>query len=61
LIAKYPASTKIQKYYNIRYEDIKRQYFYWVELSGDAGNITYLIKDHLIDTIKINLTSKTQE
>jgi len=55
LITKYPASTKIQKYFNIRYEDIKRNYFYWVALTEDKGNITYIIKDHIIDKIEISL------
>lgn len=55
LIAKYPASTKIQKFFNIRYEDIKRNYFYWVALTEDKGNITYIIKDHIIDKIEISL------
>ena len=53
LKSKYPESTKIQKYSLIRYEDIQRQYFYWVILKEKKGNITYFIKDHLIEKIKI--------
>lgn len=52
---KYPKSTEIQKYYHIRYEDIKRKYFYWVLLTDKKGSITYFIKDHVIDKIEVNL------
>lgn len=55
LFQKYPISTKIPKFYLIRYEDIKRKYFYSVELIGNKGNITYLIKDRIIEKIEINL------
>jgi hypothetical protein len=55
LIAKYPLSTSIQKYYHIRYEDIVRNYFYWVLLADKKGSITYFIKDYVIDKIEVNL------
>lgn len=55
LFQKYPISTKIPKFYLIRYKDIKRKYFYSVELIGNKGNITYLIKDRIIEKIEINL------
>lgn len=55
LFQKYPTSTKIPKYNLIKYEDIKRKYFYWVELIGNKGSITYHIKDHIIEKIEINL------
>lgn len=55
LIALYPLSTSIQKYYHIRYEDNVRNYFYWVLLADKKGSITYFIKDHVIDKIEISL------
>jgi hypothetical protein len=55
VIAKYPLSTSIQKYYHIRHEDIVRNYFYWVLLKDKKGSITYYIKDHIIDKIEISL------
>jgi hypothetical protein len=51
---KYPTSARVQKYYNIRYEDIIRQYFYWVMLSDNKGSITYFIKDQAIEKIEID-------
>lgn len=55
LFQKYPTSTKKPKFYLIRYEDIKRRYFYWVELIGNKGSITYFIKDRIIEKIEISI------
>ena len=52
---KYPVSAKVQKFYDIRYEDIIRRYFYSVELTNNKGNIIYFIKDKVIDKIEIHL------
>ena len=51
---KYPTSARIQKYYNIRYEDILHKYCYWVLIRDNKGSITYFIKDGVIEKIEIH-------
>lgn len=53
LFEKYPASTQTQLFYHIRFEDIKRMYYYPVTLKGGAGSISYCIKDNIVTTIEV--------
>ena len=55
LFEKYPASTQLKMIYLMRFEDIKRKYFYTVLLSNGKGYISYFIKDKKIECITIDL------
>jgi hypothetical protein len=53
LLKLYPTSTKQPFFYNIRFEDIKRIYYYPVILKGQKGSISYCIKNKVIEEIDV--------
>ena len=53
LVEKFPASTRVKMIYRMRFEDIKRMYYYIVTLKNNKGSIAYFIKDNKIDRIKV--------
>ncbi|MES2485579.1 MAG: hypothetical protein V4581_06470 [Bacteroidota bacterium] len=53
LVEKFPASTRVKMIYLMRFEDIKRMYYYKVTLKNNKGSIAYFIKDNKIDRIKV--------
>jgi hypothetical protein len=55
LILKYPNSAKAKVFYNTRFEDLLRIYYYDVDLQDNKGRISFYIKDHIIEKIIIAL------
>lgn len=55
LILKYSNSAKAQIFYNIRFEDIQRTYYYVVDLKDNKGRISFYVKDKIIHKIIITL------
>ncbi|MBD3843375.1 MAG: hypothetical protein IE909_16135, partial [Campylobacterales bacterium] len=47
LFIKYRVSTKIKLFSNTKFEDIKREYFYWLGVANKDVNITFKIKDNI--------------
>lgn len=53
LILKYPNSAKAKVFYNIRFEDLLRIYYYSVDLQYNKGRISFYIKDKIIHKIVV--------
>jgi hypothetical protein len=61
LLKKYPNSTKYQRPYSTRYEEIKNNYFYELKIRDMKYTLVFSIKDKKINGIGILMLSKTQE
>lgn len=53
LILKYPNSARRKVFYNIRFEDLLRIYYYDVNLKDNKGRISFYVRDKIIDKIII--------
>jgi hypothetical protein len=53
LILKYPSSVKAKIFYNVRFEDLQRTYYYIIDLKDNKGMISFYIKDKIINKITI--------
>lgn len=53
LISKYPNSVRAKIFYNIRFEDLQRTYYYVVDLKNKKGSISFYVRDKIIHKIII--------
>ncbi|MBE98851.1 hypothetical protein [Flavobacterium coralii] len=58
LFIKYPVSTKIKLFSKTKFEDIKREYFYWLGVANTDIHIVFKIKDNIIDSIMLSFNDE---